>query len=232
MKIALYQIIPEFDTDRITFRALSEMQAVFGEELPAHLYEQVFCGEVEANYIEIVFAIFNTNFPKDYCGRSMSVSDVLEVIESPQKSKFYYCNPVGFVEVEFDKSKAMMQIQNHDFQNTLKIKQDVRVFFVGNNGLEDHFCSKLILQRCRYSESQLGYEIKFWVHGDTHPHSQQFLSKPLLILTQCNLRMPDDLLQKRLGDNIAKSGFQEHSLDILGAVSTWIMHSGFVFENL
>lgn len=232
MKIALYQIIPELDTDRLMFNNLEYMHAAYGDKLPAHLYEQVFCGEVEANYLEIVFAIFNTKFPQGYRGRSMSVSDVLEVIESPQESKFYYCNSVGFTEVEFDKNKAMMEIQNHDFQNTLKIKQDVRVFFIGNNGLEDHFCSKQILQRCRYSECQLGYEIKFWVPGDAHPHSRQFLSKPLLVLTQCNLQLPDNLLMKKLNADTEKSRFQNHSLDILGEVSTWILHSGFAFENL
>lgn len=107
MKVALYQIIPEFDTDRLMFNNLDYMHAAYGKELPSHLYEQVFCGEVEANYLEIVFAIFNTNFPKDYRGRSMSVSDVLEVMENPQESKFYYCDSVGFKEVEFDKNKTI-----------------------------------------------------------------------------------------------------------------------------
>ena len=234
MKIALYQIIPEFDTDRLMFNSYDYMRIAFGEELPAHLYEQVFTGEVEANYIEMVFAIFNTHLPENYRGRSMSVSDVLEVIESPEKSKFYYCDSIGFKEVQFDKSKAMLEIQNHDFQNTLKITENVRVFFVGNNGLEDHFCTKLILQRCKYSQCQLGYEIKFWVSGDDHPKTRQFPTKPLMVLTKCNLKMPDNVLYNckiEEGIETKKLKFHSMSLDILGAVSTWIMRSGFTFEN-
>lgn len=235
MKIALYQIIPEFDTDRLMFNNFDYMHAAYGKELPAHLYEQVFCGEVEANYLEIVFAIFNTNFPKDYRGRSMSVSDVLEVVETSQKSKFYYCDSVGFKEVEFDKNKAMLPIQNHDFQNTLIIKQNMRIFFVGENGLEDHFCDKIVLQRCRYSQCQIGYELQMY-RGNTNKYiTRQFLTKPLFVLTKCNLKMPDSVLyniKDKDGMIIKKSRFSMHSLDILGAVSTWIMRSGFTFENM
>lgn len=232
MKITLYQIIPELDTDRLMFNNLRYMQIASGKDIPAHIYEAVYSGDVETDDVEGVFGTFNTDFPKDYRGRSMSVSDVLEVVESPHMSKFYYCDSVGFKEIEFDKSKSMMQIQNHDFQNTLKIKQDVRVFFIGNLGLEDHFCTKLVLQRCRYSECQLGYEIQFWVPGDAHPHTRQFLTKPLLVLTQCRLRFPDNLLVDKKGALIEKSKHTAHSIDILGIVSTWIVQSGYSFENL
>ena len=232
MKITLYQIIPEFDTDRLTFQPLSLMRCTYGEALPAHMYEAIYSGEFDTEDLEDIFYIFNQDFPADYRGRSMSVSDVVEIIKSPSESEFYYCDRFHFEEIEFDKSKAMMQIQNHDFQNNLKIKQDVRAFFIGDHGLEDHFCTKLVLQRCRYSECQLGYEIQFWVPGGAHPHTRQFLTKPLLVLTQCRLRFPDNLLVDKKGALIEKSKYTAHSSDILGIVSTWIVQSGNSFENL
>ena len=232
MKIALYQIIPELDTDKLMFNNLSYMRCAYGKEIPAQLYEQVFCGDVDAKSIEDVFAVFNINFPKDYRGRSMSVSDVLEVIETPKESRFYYCDSVGFEEVEFDANKAMMQIQNHDFQNTFEIRENTRAFFISNDGLEDHFCSKLILKRCRYSECQLGYELIFWHNGDTKPVSRQFLSKPIIVLTKCNVKIPENLLYKNIGNELIKSRYKSHDTSILGEISAWVLQCGFTFENL
>lgn len=160
-----------------------------------HLYESVYSGEFEAEHLDDIFYIFNQAFPDDFRGRSMSVSDVVEVIKSPTESAFYYCDtPFGYPEIEFDKEKAMLPIQNHDFQNTLIIKQNMRIFFVGENGLEDHFCDKIVLQRCKYSQCQIGYELQMH-HGNTNKYiTRQFLTKPLFVLTKCNLKMPESVL--------------------------------------
>lgn len=235
MRITLYQIIPELDTDRLMFNNSDYMRIACGNELPAHLYEAVHSGEFDAERLDDIFYIFNHNFPEDYRGRSMSVSDVLEVINSSGESVFYFCDSVGYKEVEFDKQKAMSQIQNHDFQNTLIIKHNMRVFFVSNNGLEDHNCSKIVLKRCRYSECQIGYEVELFPHFETKSIKRQFLTKPLFVLTKCNLKMPESVLysiKDKDGMIIKKSRFSMHSLDILGAISTWIMQCGFTFENM
>lgn len=236
MKITLYQMIIEFDTDRLSFMPLSHIKCAYGDEFPAHLYESVYSGEFDAEHLDDIFCIFNNNFPDDYRGRSMSVSDVVEVIKSQTESVFYYCDsPFGYPEIEFDKRKAMLQIQNHDFQNTLIIKQNMRIFFVGENGLEDHFCDKIVLQRCKYSQCQIGYELQMYRGNENRYITRQFLTKPLLVLTKCNLKMPESVLyniKDKDGMIIKKSRFSMHSLDILGAVSTWIMHSGFTFENM
>ena len=235
MKITLYQIIAEFDTDRLMFNNFDYMRIACGNKIPAHLYEAVYSGEFDTERLDDIFYIFNQDFPDDYRGRSMSVSDVLEIIKSPTESVFYYCDSVGYKEIEFDKQKTMLPIQNHDFQNTLIIKQNMRIFFVGENGLEDHFCDKIVLQRCKYSQCQIGYELQMH-HGNTNKYiTRQFLTKPLFVLTKCNLKMPESVLyniKDKDGMIIKKSRFPMHSLDILGAVSTWIMHSGFTFETM
>lgn len=235
MKITLYQIIAEFDTDRLMFNSFDYMSIACGNKIPAHLYEAVYSGEFDTERLSDIFYIFNQDFPDDYRGRSMSVSDVLEVIKSPTESVFYYCDSVGYKEIEFDKQKAMLPIQNHDFQNTLIIKQNMRIFFVGENGLEDHFCDKIVLKRCKYSQCQIGYELQMYRGNENKYITRQFLTKPLFVLTKCNLKMPESVLyniKDTDGVIIKKSRFSMHSLDILGAVSTWIMHSGFTFENM
>lgn len=194
MKIRLYQLIVELDQDKLLYKCLQHMRCTYGNELPSHLYEIIYSGEVAAETLDDIVRIFNKDFPDDYRGRSLSVSDVVEVIESPINSKFYYRDATEFTEVSFDMSKAMLPIQNHNYQDTFEIRHNVRAFFVGTNGLEDHNCTKLILQRCKHSECQLGYEIVFYEFGDDKPHRRQFLTKPLIVMTQCRLRLPDDLL--------------------------------------
>ena len=53
-----------------------------------------------------MFYIFNMAHPQDYRTRSLSVSDVIEIVEE-SGSTFYYCDSIGFREVSFDTSSVM-----------------------------------------------------------------------------------------------------------------------------
>ena len=232
MKIALYQIIPELDGDRMMFQNLDYMRSAYGKEIPAQFYETIYTGDIAAENLEDVFRIFNVEFPKDYRGRSLSVSDVVEVIDSPEESRFYYCDTIGFEEVEFNKNKAMLAIVNHNFQRFLEIRHNVRIFFIGNDGLKDIHCSKLILGRCRYSQTQLGYDLKLFEFGEDYPISHQFLEKPLIVVTKCTLGLPENLFTDKEGIITKHHRYPVHSLEVLGLISDWITKCGFTFENL
>ena len=106
MDIVLYQINTELDSKHLMFNCFSYIKDLCGDKFPAEIYEPVFVGEVKANNVEDVFAIFNINHPKGYKGRSMSVSDVLEIIDETGKSEFLFCDSIGFKKIEFDKAKA------------------------------------------------------------------------------------------------------------------------------
>ena len=61
-------------------------------------YEVVYCfttdqytGEEDSDILETIFYQFNTCFPKDYKGHSLSVSDLV-VLESDRTSRLYYCD--------------------------------------------------------------------------------------------------------------------------------------------
>ena len=62
-------------------------------------YEVVYEGELYypemPNALEELFEIFNIRRPEDFKGRSMSVSDIVEV-----DGKNYYCDAAGWVELK------------------------------------------------------------------------------------------------------------------------------------
>ena len=62
-------------------------------------YEVVYEGELDCpempNALEELFEIFNNKRPKDFEGRGMSISDIVEI-----DSKNYYCDFVGWVELK------------------------------------------------------------------------------------------------------------------------------------
>ena len=106
MKIRIYQIDLSLDDQHVAFRSHAEIQSQYGGRIPAELYRKAYEGTVEAENLEDVFYIFNMAHPQDYRGRSLSVSDVIEVVEE-SSSTFYYVDTIGFREVSFDTSRLM-----------------------------------------------------------------------------------------------------------------------------
>lgn len=111
MEIKLYQVNMDRDEQRVAFDSLERLKKFQGTDVPkSEIYDRVFAGEVDTNYLEGVYTIFNTNHPAGYTGRSMSVSDVLEVVSSDDKDikpGFYFCDSFGFKEVPFEPEKAV-----------------------------------------------------------------------------------------------------------------------------
>ncbi len=105
MKVRIYQIVPELDCNNLMFRNLQTVTGRSSGKIPEEIYSNVYEGELEANRLEDVFYILNCNHPRDYFARSLSVSDVVEVIHSPDNSSFYFCDSFGFRPFPFDKSR-------------------------------------------------------------------------------------------------------------------------------
>ncbi|MBQ3935410.1 MAG: DUF3846 domain-containing protein [Clostridia bacterium] len=100
MRVKLYQIDETKDVDRRRFLSYDDALS-FGPP-DAKIYEKVFDGELQAGDLEEIYDIFNTDLPPGYAGRSMSVSDVVEISErtgdAPKGS--YYCDVFGFRKLE------------------------------------------------------------------------------------------------------------------------------------
>ena len=93
MKIRIYQIDLKKDKSRKAFLSLSK-----SDPLDSRIYKKVFEGAVNASDLEEVYMLFNLNPPSGYTGRSLSVSDVVEIV-SEDSSRFFYCDSIGFSEL-------------------------------------------------------------------------------------------------------------------------------------
>lgn len=102
MKIKIYQINMDRDEKRVAFAGMYYTMQNGG--IDSKIYDCVFDGEVECEGIEDVFVKFNVDTPMNYHGRSMSVSDIVEIVESDSiKKGCYYCDNVGWSKIEFAK---------------------------------------------------------------------------------------------------------------------------------
>ena len=107
MEIRIYQINPERDAESLAFESLSRSMARTGRsDIDASIYDLVYSGKADAQNLEDVFSIFSFAggvTPENYLGRSLSVSDVVEVVEDANLTPgFYYCDRIGFGKVDFD----------------------------------------------------------------------------------------------------------------------------------
>ena len=100
MKMRLYQINLDRDTNKLAFLGFEEAK----NRMDCSSYDKVFDGEVTCGDLEDVYQMFNLEIPDGYSGRSMSVSDVLEIAEGNENTEpgFYYCDRKGFKNIDFE----------------------------------------------------------------------------------------------------------------------------------
>lgn len=68
-------------------------------------YDRVYDGKMDCISLENIYQKFNIDHPADYKGRSLSVSDVVEIRESDTLNPgFYFVDSIGFKSISFDKS--------------------------------------------------------------------------------------------------------------------------------
>ena len=103
MEIAIYQVNMGRDHNRVAFQSIDELERFQGSsEIESEIYDKVFEGEVSCENLEDVYRMFNLDHPKGYKGRSLSVSDVVEVIGADGESTYNFCDSIGFQKVSFD----------------------------------------------------------------------------------------------------------------------------------
>lgn len=100
--------------ERGLYLKMHDPNHTFHEQVPAEYYLVAFDGEIECpnqlpedkeqrtyKLLEHVFSIFNTRHPAGYCGRSLSVGDVVRL-----EGKHYLCVTLGFKEITFMAGKT------------------------------------------------------------------------------------------------------------------------------
>ena len=111
MRFRIYQTNLDRDHDRITFQDLENLKQFQGSAaVNSAIYDMVYEREMDCSGLEEIYRIFNLEHPDDYTGRSLSVSDIVEVVEPPVQTAadatllepgFYFRRSIGFQKVEF-----------------------------------------------------------------------------------------------------------------------------------
>jgi hypothetical protein len=104
MKIKTFQIDSKKDEKNVGFLSYETMMKAYGR-VNSSIYKQTFDGNVDAENLETVFTILNCHQPPAYQGHSMSVSDVVAVVDD-NGTKYYFCDSIGFKEIVFDESQC------------------------------------------------------------------------------------------------------------------------------
>ena len=104
MNIRIYQVNMKRDTNNVAFMRYELLEKLQGSQaVNAKIYDKVFDGEVDCQTLEDVYQMFNLNHPEGYKDRSLSVSDVVEVMEDPMHPHcFYFCDSIGFKPIDFE----------------------------------------------------------------------------------------------------------------------------------
>ncbi|OGO92849.1 MAG: hypothetical protein A2Y17_10480 [Clostridiales bacterium GWF2_38_85] len=132
MKMRVYQIDHERDTNRVSFESYEKTIEYAGGIDPS-IYNTVFEGEVGCSNLEEIYELFNTCHPVTHQGHSISVSDIVEIMDSVD-SGCYYCDSVGFTKLTSFDSQAVQPIQGvrmlvvepHKQPYEARIKDDFR----------------------------------------------------------------------------------------------------------
>ena len=105
-EFSIYQINTDRDDNRICFLGLDTLERFqHSKEVDPVLYDRVYDGKFDCDSLETIYEKFNIDHPADYKGRSLSVSDVVEIRESDTLNPgFYFVDSIGFKLISFDKS--------------------------------------------------------------------------------------------------------------------------------
>ena len=100
MKIEIWQINLHRDTNAVAFFGLDIAQKINKTgKINFSIYDKVFDGDVDCEDLEEVYYMFNMEQPDDYHGRSLSVSDIVKIIDLDGNEKLYYCDDIGFTKI-------------------------------------------------------------------------------------------------------------------------------------
>ena len=104
MEVKIYQINMDRDENRICFMGLDSLPRFQGtDQIDSSIYDLVYAGDAPCSDLEGVYRMFNIDHPDGYTGRSLSVSDVVQIQDGSKNGPtFHYCDSIGFKEVQFD----------------------------------------------------------------------------------------------------------------------------------
>ena len=115
MEIKIYQINSARDKNRVAYLGYDLIPGYQGTSvIGSSIYDCVYTGLEAWDGLEGVYRSFNIGpYPPEYKGHSLSVSDIVEVVQDKRAEKerriepgFYYCDTVGWRKVDFNPDDA------------------------------------------------------------------------------------------------------------------------------
>ena len=115
-EFSFYQINVDRDTANVCFIGMESLEKIKGtNDVNAAAYDRVYDGKMDCISLENIYQKFNVDHPADYKGRSLSVSDVVEIRESDTLNPgFYFVDSIGFKAISFDKSLCKEPVKASD----------------------------------------------------------------------------------------------------------------------
>lgn len=102
MRVKIYQINPDRDTNHVMHERLSNLDRYQGSpDVQASIYDEVFNAVIDFDGLEKLFLQFNSEGHPLHRGGSMKVSDVVVTEEGA-----YFCDSIGFKPISFDESQT------------------------------------------------------------------------------------------------------------------------------
>lgn len=125
IKIKIYQINSDRDPLRLKFFGFEEMHNIFkskgySEKINSEMYDEVYSGDVDCHKLESIYSKFNMESPPFHRGHSLSVSDVVQVIEAPElagRISFYNGSKIYAERSYVDSKKYNNDIANAKIEN-------------------------------------------------------------------------------------------------------------------
>lgn len=113
MNIKIYQINMDRDNGSYSFTNYENTTKRTGGTIKSSIYDCVFDGKVDCKGLEEIYEKFNTERPSDFTGHSLSVSDIVEIVESDSIEKgYYFCDSIGFKKIDFEPEIAEANADN------------------------------------------------------------------------------------------------------------------------
>lgn len=100
MRVKIYQINPDRDTDGLKFLGTGSRENLHrNQAVDPSIYDEVFNAEIKESNLEMIYQKFNTEGHPLFRGHSLSVSDVVVT-----DSGAYFCDSIGFKKIQFDEA--------------------------------------------------------------------------------------------------------------------------------
>lgn len=103
--IKIFQINPNRDVNRVMFCRYDKFKKK-DIQFDFSIYDEIWSGEEPdgCDDLEGIFEVFNLYHPQDFEGHSLSVSDIVQIVGSDEKSNgFYYCDSFGWEKLDENK---------------------------------------------------------------------------------------------------------------------------------